>query len=47
MWVYARRGYVPGGRPVRQKTFADDVRDLQAVLAAIGGEAQPLGEDLE
>jgi pimeloyl-ACP methyl ester carboxylesterase len=43
LWVYARRGYPPGGGCPRPKTFADDVADLRAVLAAAGGRAQVVG----
>jgi len=38
LWVYARRGYAPSGGCERAKTFADDVADLRAVVAAAGGE---------
>jgi pimeloyl-ACP methyl ester carboxylesterase len=43
LWAYARRGYAPSESPVRQKTFADDVADLQAVIAATGGPVDLLG----
>ncbi len=43
LWVYARRGYAPSDRPSRQKTFADDVRDVEAVLTAAGGQAHLVG----
>src|SRR4051812_19457742 len=36
VWVYARRGYLPSGPPVSQKTIADDVEDLRAVATAAG-----------
>jgi pimeloyl-ACP methyl ester carboxylesterase len=35
VWTYTRRGY-PGGGEARDKTFADDVADLTAVLAEVG-----------
>jgi pimeloyl-ACP methyl ester carboxylesterase len=41
-WVYARRGYPPSG-PAVDKTFADDVADLGAVLAAVGEPAHLVG----
>ena len=44
LWAYARRGYAPsGGSGDQPKTFADDVGDLQTVLAAAGGPADVLG----
>jgi len=43
LWVYARRGYSPSEDGPRPKTFADDVRDLDAVLAAAGGSAHVVG----
>src|SRR3954452_5032882 len=43
LWAYARRGYAPSESPVRQKAFADDVADLQAVIAATGGPVDVLG----
>jgi pimeloyl-ACP methyl ester carboxylesterase len=43
LWVYARRGYAPSEQPVRQKTFADDVRDLKAVLAEVARPAHVVG----
>src|SRR3954468_24074255 len=43
LWAYARRGYAPTESPVRQKTFVDDVADLQAVIAATGGPVDLLG----
>jgi len=43
LWTYARRGYAPSDPVTRSKTFADDVADLQAVLAAAGGRADVLG----
>lgn len=43
LWVYARRGYAPSGDCLRDKTFADDVTDVEAVLAAAGGRAHLVG----
>ncbi|HKO26135.1 MAG TPA: alpha/beta hydrolase [Solirubrobacteraceae bacterium] len=43
LWIYARRGYAPSDGVKRAKTFADDIADLQAVLAAAGGRADVLG----
>ncbi|MFI7545327.1 alpha/beta fold hydrolase [Actinoplanes sp. NPDC049599] len=43
LWTYARRGYVPSGDCPRSKTYADDVADLRAVLAAAGGSAHVVG----
>jgi pimeloyl-ACP methyl ester carboxylesterase len=43
LWVYARRGYAPSDGCRRPKTYADDVRDLQAVLTAAGGSAHVVG----
>jgi pimeloyl-ACP methyl ester carboxylesterase len=43
LWVYARRGYAPSETPSRPKRFADDVRDVQGVLAAAGGQAHLVG----
>jgi pimeloyl-ACP methyl ester carboxylesterase len=43
LWVYARRGYAPSGDCRRPKTYADDVADVQAVLAAAGGSAHLVG----
>ncbi len=43
LWVPARRGYAPSGDCRRPKTFADDVADLDAVLAAAGGSAHVVG----
>ena len=43
LWVYARRGYAPSDDCHRPKTFADDVSDLAAVLAAVGGNASVVG----
>lgn len=43
LWVYARRGYPPSGACRQAKTFAHDVADLAAVLAAAGGSAQVVG----
>lgn len=43
LWVYARRGYAPSGDCPGSKTFADDVADLEAVLAATGGRAHVVG----
>ncbi|WP_239146017.1 alpha/beta fold hydrolase [Actinoplanes couchii] len=40
---YARRGYPPSGDCPRAKTFADDVADLRAVVAAAGGSAHVAG----
>jgi len=42
VWVHARRGYPPS-RPARDKTFADDVADLGAVLAAVGEQPHLVG----
>ncbi len=42
-WAYARRGYAPSGSCARAKTFADDVSDLAAVLAAAGCQAHVVG----
>jgi pimeloyl-ACP methyl ester carboxylesterase len=42
LWVYARRGYPPSEGAV-DKTFADDVADLAAVLAAVGSPAHLVG----
>lgn len=43
LWVYARRGYAPSGGCRRPKTFADDVADVEAVLAAAGRRAHLVG----
>jgi pimeloyl-ACP methyl ester carboxylesterase len=43
LWVYARRGYPPSDAVRRPKTYADDVTDLRAVLAAAGGSAHVVG----
>ncbi|GAB1690404.1 alpha/beta hydrolase [Krasilnikovia sp. M28-CT-15] len=43
LWVYARRGYAPSDGCRRPKTYADDVADLRAVLAAAGGPAHVVG----
>jgi pimeloyl-ACP methyl ester carboxylesterase len=43
LWVYARRGYPPSDGCRRPKTYADDVADLRAVLAAAGGTAHIVG----
>lgn len=43
VWVYARRGYAPSDKPSREKTFADDVRDVKAVVAAAGGRVHVVG----
>jgi pimeloyl-ACP methyl ester carboxylesterase len=42
-WVYARRGYPPSDGAAAGKTFADDVADLGAVLAAVGEPAHLVG----
>ncbi|MCY1138366.1 alpha/beta hydrolase [Actinoplanes sp. Pm04-4] len=41
--TYARRGYAPSDGCTRAKTFADDVADLRAVVAAAGGAAHVVG----
>ncbi len=43
LWLVARRGYAPSDRPGRPKSFADEVADMRAVLAAIGGSAHAVG----
>jgi pimeloyl-ACP methyl ester carboxylesterase len=43
VWVYARRGYSPSDPVPGQKSFADDVADLSAVVAAAGGAAHVVG----
>ncbi|MEV6634333.1 alpha/beta hydrolase [Actinoplanes sp. NPDC051470] len=43
LWVYARRGYQPSDPGRRSKTYADDVSDLEAVIAATGGTAHVVG----
>jgi pimeloyl-ACP methyl ester carboxylesterase len=43
LWMYARRGYAPSGGRFQPKTFADDVADLEAVLATAGGHAHVVG----
>jgi len=43
VWVYARRGYPPSDDCEQPKTYADDVADLRAVLAAAGGSAHVAG----
>jgi pimeloyl-ACP methyl ester carboxylesterase len=43
VWVYTRRGYAPSGTGDREKTFADDVADLLAVVHAAGGAAHVVG----
>jgi pimeloyl-ACP methyl ester carboxylesterase len=43
LWVYARRGYPPSDGCQRPKTYADDVTDLQTVVAAAGGSAHVVG----
>ena len=43
LWVYARRGYPPSDPCRRSKTYADDVADLRAVIAAAGGTAHVVG----
>ena len=42
LWTFTRRGY-PGSGPARDKTFADDVADLTAVLAEVGSPAHLVG----
>ena len=42
VWVYARRGYPPSG-DAADKSFADDVLDLAAVLSAVGQPAHLVG----
>jgi len=42
VWTYTRRGY-PGSGQARDKTFADDVADLTAVLAEVGTPAHLVG----
>nr|WP_246323910.1 alpha/beta hydrolase [Petropleomorpha daqingensis] len=42
VWTYTRRGYPPSG-PAIDKTFADDVADLSAVLAEVGRPAHLVG----
>jgi pimeloyl-ACP methyl ester carboxylesterase len=42
-WVFARRGYAPSEGCRRPKSFADDVADIEAVLAAVGEPAHLLG----
>jgi pimeloyl-ACP methyl ester carboxylesterase len=42
LWTFTRRGY-PGSGPARDKTFADDVADLAAVLAEVGTPAHLVG----
>jgi pimeloyl-ACP methyl ester carboxylesterase len=43
LWAYARRGYPPSGACRTAKTFADDVVDLETVLAATSGRAHLVG----
>ena len=43
VWVYARRGYAHSGGVRGQKTFADDVADVAAVAAAVGGRPHLVG----
>lgn len=43
LWAYARRGYAQSGGCPRPKTFADDVADVSAVLAAAGAGAHLVG----
>lgn len=43
VWVYARRGYAPSDTGVDRKSFADDVADVLAVVAAAGGDAHVVG----
>lgn len=43
LWVYARRGYAPSDVGQRPKTYAEDVADVEAVLAAAGGSAHLVG----
>jgi pimeloyl-ACP methyl ester carboxylesterase len=43
VWVHARRGYAPSDGCRRPKTYADDVSDLRAVLAAAGKSAHVVG----
>ena len=43
LWVYARRGYAPSDSCIRPKSYADDVTDLRAVIAATGGPAHVVG----
>jgi pimeloyl-ACP methyl ester carboxylesterase len=42
-WVFARRGYPPSDPHPAAKTFADDVCDVEAVLAAVGQPAHLVG----
>jgi pimeloyl-ACP methyl ester carboxylesterase len=43
VWVYARRGYAPSGVPTRDKSFADDVADLRAIVAAANDRVHVVG----
>ncbi len=43
VWVHARRGYPPSDGCRHPKTYADDVADLRAVLAAARGSAHVVG----
>lgn len=43
LWSYARRGYAPSDGCRHPKTFADDVADVEAVIAAAGGRAHLVG----
>jgi pimeloyl-ACP methyl ester carboxylesterase len=43
LWVYARRGYAPSDGCRHPKTYADDVADLRAIIAAAGGSAHLVG----
>lgn len=43
VWVYTRRGYAPSDGCQRPKTYADDVADLQTIVAAAGGSAHVVG----
>jgi pimeloyl-ACP methyl ester carboxylesterase len=43
VWVFARRGYPPSDPHLGVKTFAHEVSDVEAVLAAVGRPAHLVG----
>ena len=46
LWVYARRGYLPSGMGTGPTTYAQEVDDAAAVIAAAGGRAHLVGGSL-
>ncbi|MEU1985046.1 alpha/beta hydrolase [Nocardia sp. NPDC019395] len=43
LWLPARRGYAPSGPGHAPKSFADEVRDLEAIIGMIGRPAHLVG----